>query len=1172
MHRSGTSMVAGSLASSGLYVGSDKDLLSDQDDNPTGFWERKDTVILNDKLLESKQATWFKPSSITEALAQDFSADVSAIVSDLDSSGGNWLLKDPRMAITWPAWKSAVGDAVLLFVYRDPASVAISLNRRNGFPLLLGLALWEVYNRAIVDALVGRDGVCVSFNSITNNPKTSLDEMFFQLEALGVPCMGSPEATIFDADLVRSTTAHQSSDSSANTAVAVSVGNVDSLLSSSQKQLANYCNALCAGSELPALPEPTEAVWAKIEDMAEAMTPLATAIETSNELGEMSRLCEERTQERDHTLEQLQGVERDHTALAEAHRNEIKQHRELEQQHRGLMQKHSELSDAHGQQLQQYGQLQQEHEVLTNKAEYLFTELTGTYAKLIDFRQSRLGSIWHVVGRAYKLLTRRRGTHTSYDDALADAHVHFERYELVNTDDIEEVTESPPGKLSMLGDVVKYVAKNPAGSARSFSLSRLKRATSVFIKSDPNDLDVWINARFPEKEGAAGQSVTIDPDNLDEALDQLELTFPALDDPHATVAVSIIIPVFNDYRMTMYCLQQLLENTSGVNYEVIIGDDCSDDLTASIADRVSNITVVRGEKNRGFLENCNAAAEAAKGKHVLFLNNDTGVCTNWLLPLVVVLEQDPTVGIVGPRLLFADGKLQEAGGIVWRDGSAWNYGRMDNPDKPEYSYLREVDYISGACLLVRGDLWQQLGGFDTLYKPAYYEDTDIAFEARAAGYKVVYQPASEIFHFEGVSNGTDLESGTKQYQVQNQQKFLDKWQQALESFHFPNAEHVFQARDRSRYKRCVLFIDHYVPHYDKDAGSRSTFMYVKLMLEMGYKVMFLGANYFPHNPYTETLQQLGVEVLVGEYMARNQDKWLQENAPYIDRIYLHRPHIAEQFLSSLEKMKPRPPVIFFGHDLHYLRISREEKILADPTLGKSSAKWKKREYAVFNRVDKIYYPSQVEVDEILHQQPELNVRAIPLYVIEQSAERTYDFASRSDILFVGGFNHPPNVDGICWFVEAVLPKVRQHCPEVQLHIVGSNPSDAVQDLQGEGVTVYGYLSDEELDALYQRVRQVVVPLRFGAGVKGKVLEAIQKNVPLVTTTVGAEGIPEAESVMNVADTAEGFADLVVRIDFGDAPALAKMGGYSEWLERNFSKEKAEAIILEDFGEPTMVAD
>jgi glycosyltransferase involved in cell wall biosynthesis len=287
---------------------------------------------------------------------------------------------------------------------------------------------------------------------------------------------------------------------------------------------------------------------------------------------------------------------------------------------------------------------------------------------------------------------------------------------------------------------------------------------------------------------------------------------------------------------------------------------------------------------------------------------------------------------------------------------------------------------------------------------------------------------------------------------------------------------------------------------------------------------------------------MGVEVLVGEYMARNQDRWLQENAPYIDRVYLHRPHVAEQFLSSLDEMSPRPPIIFFGHDLHYLRIQRELEITGEDSLAKSAEKWRRREYAVFDRVDKVYYPSQVEVDEVRCNAPDLDLRAIPLYILPEAELAPYSAADTCDILFVGGFNHPPNVDGICWFVEQVLPLVTESHPDIKLHVVGSNTTDAVEALKCEQVLVYGYLADEELDALYRQVRQVIVPLRFGAGVKGKVLEAIQKNRPLVTTSVGAEGVPDAGAVMNIGK--ENAAGIIAQ-DFGCAqkePSIAANPG------------------------------
>ncbi len=460
------------------------------------------------------------------------------------------------------------------------------------------------------------------------------------------------------------------------------------------------------------------------------MAPLAAARETQNELGEVARLCDERTAERDESLGRLRQLESEHNALAEAHHSEVAAHE----------------------------QLQKQHNVVAQKAEALFVELSQAYANLLNFELSFLAGIWRFTGRCYKLVTRRRGTNTSYDDALADARAHFERHGLPLPRKVKKPAEKPPGKAALLGNVLSYMARNPAGSVRSFSLPRLKRAAAVFIQSSPENLGVWIDSRFPDAQNDGCLSYD---DNPDESLDELQLVFPIAESPR----VSIVVPVYNEYRVTMRCLKSILENSEGCSYELIIADDCSSDLTASMADRVANLSIVCGETNRGFLANCNAAAATARGDYILFLNNDTVVCPNWLEPLLDTMLLDDTVGIVGSKLLFPDGRLQEAGAIMWCDASAWNFGRMDDPEKPEYNYRKEVDYISGAALMIRAGLWRQLGGFDQRYLPAYYEDADIAFEARKAGYKVVYQPLSRVFHFEGVSNGTDLGSGIKKYQV-----------------------------------------------------------------------------------------------------------------------------------------------------------------------------------------------------------------------------------------------------------------------------------------------------------------------------------------------------------------------------------------------------------------------
>ena len=288
--------------------------------------------------------------------------------------------------------------------------------------------------------------------------------------------------------------------------------------------------------------------------------------------------------------------------------------------------------------------------------------------------------------------------------------------------------------------------------------------------------------------------------------------------------VSIIIPVHNQFNYTYACLRSIAENTGTIRYEILVADDCSSDFTTEISKIIPNITVVKNNSQVYFLRNCNNAALKAKGDYLLFLNNDTQVQKNWLSPLVELLEKEPQIGLTGSCLVYPDGKLQEAGGIIWNDGSAWNYGNGKNPAMPEYRYVKEVDYISGASIMIRNSIWKQLGGFDEKFAPSYCEDSDLAFSVRKLGYKVVYQPASIVVHFEGVSNGRDTSTGIKAYQLANQKNLFNKWKNVLAQEHLKNGTDSFLARDRSQIKKRILIFDHRVPCYDRDAWSINAFL------------------------------------------------------------------------------------------------------------------------------------------------------------------------------------------------------------------------------------------------------------------------------------------------------------------------------------------------------------
>ncbi|MEI4474231.1 glycosyltransferase [Frigidibacter sp. MR17.24] len=262
--------------------------------------------------------------------------------------------------------------------------------------------------------------------------------------------------------------------------------------------------------------------------------------------------------------------------------------------------------------------------------------------------------------------------------------------------------------------------------------------------------------------------------------------FPVYD-PAQAIDVSIIIPVYNKWELTRDCLVSVATvcRSTGITYEVILADDGSSDETLQAADLFPGLRVVRAPTNLGFLRNCNNAAAQAKGEHLLFLNNDTIVLPGWLEELYRTMVAEPQAGIVGSKLLYPDATIQEAGGALFKNGSGWNLGRSRGRFDRMWTFQREVDYISGASILVRGSFWKSSGGFDELYGNAYCEDSDLAMQARNTGLSVIYVPGSEVVHFEHASYGDQLDSKPKQLQQENGEKFFQKWQVVLEKDHAP---------------------------------------------------------------------------------------------------------------------------------------------------------------------------------------------------------------------------------------------------------------------------------------------------------------------------------------------------------------------------------------------------
>ena len=718
-----------------------------------------------------------------------------------------------------------------------------------------------------------------------------------------------------------------------------------------------------------------------------------------------------------------------------------------------------------------------------------------------------------------------------YEAALNGTKIQFEkdkiyreyryiantRYLYTQVAHLEQLIDNPEWRAykNYQASIEKFL---PEGTRRRQVLQQLKKLGKIKQSLDPilnNTLSAFFrrekgqsqakSKNLKRRETESSRLPSEDTSSGDDTPTWERLIFEASVKP----SVSIIIPVFNNWRFTYKCLQSVVKHTQG-SYEIIVVDNNSTDVTPQLLSDMQGIQVITNTSNEVFVNACNQAARQAKGDHLLLLNNDTEVTPDWLDAMLAPFS-DADTGIVGAKLLYPDGSLQEAGGIIWRDGTGCNYGHGDNPNLPQYSYRRVVDYCSGACLMIPRKLWEQIGGFDQRYAPAYYEDTDLCFNVRALGYRVIYQPEALVLHYGGASAGKETSSGYKRFQEINRHKFVDKWAEVLDQDHVFSSEGVTKARERVGDKH-ILIIDHYAPTFDKDSGSVRMLNMLQILQKMDYKVSFWPDDLTYDPRYTKTLQNLGIEIYYGEL---SFEDFIREHGNNLDAVLMSRPATAKKYLQLVKKYS-NAQTIFDTVDLHFVREQRRMELEVQD--------WKNLEFFLAEEADSTLVVSPTEKEILAAENFADNVSVVSnIHSLEPCIN---SFEDRHGLMFIGGFAHPPNEEGIVWFIEYILPLIRKKIPDIHLTVVGSDTTERLRAMESPTITVTGYV--EDVSCYFSESRVFVSPLLHGAGVKGKIGQSFSYGLPVVTTSIGAEGmhLTDRHNAL-ISDSETAFASKVI---------------------------------------------
>lgn len=480
--------------------------------------------------------------------------------------------------------------------------------------------------------------------------------------------------------------------------------------------------------------------------------------------------------------------------------------------------------------------------------------------------------------------------------------------------------------------------------------------------------------------------------------------------------------------------------------------------------------------------------------------------------------------IVCSRILSRELRLENSGYTVERRSGAFICESMgERFDAPEVNYVKRRDMGIPDGMIMSGYWWQLL--------------------------------RKEL----GGSGGSCLDALSNIVQGGERIEFLYQPQSIVVSRNkYPSKLEYEMIGLEQQNRDIVLVFDTTIARFNQNAGHRATKEYIDILLEMNAQIIYIVDNFRYDEKYTSYFQQKGIMAVYGCEWECNFEKKLKKYICNVIYAFINRPQVAQRYVGLLRTLNPNIYIAHFGHDIHFLRLTREAQVTGDKNLLCEADKYREMELGLLDKVDVSGYPSKYEVEYLRNYAPHACIEYFPLYFFENKTITCRSTESEG-LLFVGSFGHPPNVDAVRWLITGIMPEVWARLDNVPVYIIGANPPAELQMEENENVRFCGFVEEDELSKYYERCKMAIAPLRYGAGMKGKVLEAMYYGTPTLTTPIGAEGIEGNTGIM-VADGAREFAECIIK-HYNDMEQLNKLSQIEQtYILENFSKKQLKDII------------